>query len=196
MKNLISVLALAASLMAAAPPARPPQVPRPVGKMVFNSTKGPISMEKYRGKVTVVMFFSSACSHCGDTAQILEKVLVERKYDFAVIGVTVEDPAMPALGEFAKRNKLSFPMGWVGKDEFFRYTDISPDVRPFIPVLLFIDKDFQVNRQYSHDHKFFTTGEQINATGVVDMLVRTPLGKAKDLPRTSGGGRPLAPVKK
>jgi len=56
-----------------------------------------------------------------------------------------------------------------------------------------IDKDFQVNRQYSQDHRFFTAGQGVlgNTLGVVNMLQATAPGKAKDLPR-----REQAPVKK
>ncbi len=184
MKFLLATLVLGAIGFAATPTPEP-VVPRPVGNMVFDSDKGKISMAKYKGKVTVLMFFHTECPHCVTTAQNLERALAERHHDFEVVGVAVDEVPQRTVPEFVKRNRLSFPVGWVGKDAFFKYADLPSNTRPFIPVLLFIDKDFNVNRQYSQDHIFFTAsgGELKNTLGVVKMLITTELGKAKDLPR-------------
>ena len=94
-----------------------------------------------------------------------------------------------------RKNRISFPIGWAGREAFFKYTDLSPNTKPFVPVLLFIDKDFSVNRQYSQNHPFFNTGALANTRGVVNMLVLTPRGQAKDLPRTQSSA-PKTPAKK
>jgi thiol-disulfide isomerase/thioredoxin len=184
MKSLLIAFVFAAVGFGATPTPEPRQ-PRPVGKMVFDSDKGKISMDKYKGKVTVLMFFHTECSHCITTAQNLERALAERHHDFEVVGVAVDEVPQRAVPEFVKRHRLSYPVGWVGKDDFFKYTDLPPNTRPFIPVLLFIDKDFQINRQYAQNHIFFTAsgGEYTNTLGVVRMLLVTAPGKAKDLPR-------------
>jgi len=184
MRLFLSLFLLAAGLYAAAPPEREPRQPRPVGNMVFDSDHGKISMDKYKGKVTVLMFFHTECSHCVTTAQNLQKALATRK-DFNVVGVAVDEVPQRAVPAFVRKLGLTFPVGWVGKDAFFKYTDLPPETRPFIPVLLFIDKDFNVNRQYSQNHGFFTAGqgELANTLGIVNMLQAAAPGTAKDLPR-------------
>ncbi|MEO8025820.1 MAG: TlpA disulfide reductase family protein [Bryobacteraceae bacterium] len=182
MKYIALTLAFAAALCAA-PGVKPPTLPRPVGNMSFNSVKGKISMDKYKGKVTVLMFFHTSCAHCATTAQLLNQVRRERRGDFEVVGVAVDESPESAVTQFIQRYKIDFPIGWVNQADFFKYTDLDPATKPFIPVVLFIDRDFQVNRQYSQDHPFFK-GEPTNMRGVVNMLVLTAPGKSKDLPRT------------
>src|SRR5262249_5489964 len=112
--------------------------------------------------------------------------------DFQIIGVAVDETPTPAVPDWGKRNRIEFPLGWVDKDSFFRYTDLPNNTRPFVPILLFVDKDFEVNRQYAHGHPFFTSGEERKAAGIVNMLALTAPGKAKDLPRTQTAPQPAA----
>jgi len=138
------------------------------------------------------MFFHTECDHCTNTAKQLVQLQKLRRNDFAVVGVALDEISpQQAVAMWVKKNGVTFPVGWTGKDNFFKAIDTPSNTKPFVPVLLFIDKDFEVNRQYQQNHPFCSAGEQRNTAGVVDMLMRTAPGKAKDLPRTQ-----TAPAKK
>ena len=66
--------------------------------------------------------------------------------------------AKQKLAEFIRLYKPNFPVGTV--DGYFvnNYAQITPQMRPQVPILFFIDRDRMIRAQYFGQDAFFNTG--------------------------------------
>jgi hypothetical protein len=94
-----------------------------------------------------------------------------------VIAGAFNPDARQKLAEFIRLYKPTFPVGTV--DGYFvnNYAQITPQMRPQVPFLFFIDRDRVIRAQYFGQDAFFNTGNLAqNIRGELDKLVaqKTP----------------------
>jgi thiol-disulfide isomerase/thioredoxin len=95
-------------------------VPRPAPNLDFVDANGKhIMLSSYRGKVVVIQFLLTTCSHCQAFSMVLSKMQAELgPRGFQALGVSWnagEDPKVPAAGlvrDYASKYATDFPVGY------------------------------------------------------------------------------------
>lgn len=133
-------------------PASPTPIPLPDGKK--------INLQQYKGKVVLFVIFSLTCPDCIENLQMINRI--QKQYGpqgFQAIGGAGDDNAQNQIAPFVARYKISFPIGYLNKDQMIALADIGKNQRPTAPIFLFIDRNNSVRFQYFGDHPFFKTAE-------------------------------------
>jgi peroxiredoxin len=148
---LLPAVALAATLFAQAPlaPKGPSATPRPSGEFVIHMTDGSQKLlSAYRGKVVVMAFMFTTCTHCQHTAGILAKVQTEyAAKGVQVLGVTIDPGAQQGIPRFLKITGANFPVGFSAQDQAITFLH-APTDGWYVPMLAFIDRTGTVRSQY------------------------------------------------
>jgi peroxiredoxin len=128
------------------PAVAPAKVPRPSGEFVINMPDGSSKLlSSYRGKMVVLAFMYTTCTHCQHMAGVLNKV----QADFAgkgvqVLGVTFDPTAQRDVATFNKLYATGFTCGWAPEamvKNFMHVTDY------YVPMLAFIDRTGTIRSQ-------------------------------------------------
>ena len=129
-----------------------PPVPRPANEFRIVSPSGkPVKLSDYRGKVVLLQFLYTTCSHCQATARMLSKLQEEfGPRGLQVLGVAFNQDAQerPAMvDEFMKSNSLAFPVGSASPDTVLGYLGASVMERFVVPQIMVIDRHGVVRAQ-------------------------------------------------
>ncbi len=145
MKRLLLVLSLATVSLVAG------LIPRPAGEMSFDVPgKGKQTLSQYRGKVVMLVAFLTTCPHCQRATRIMTGI----QRDFAskglqVIEVGFSDRDTPeTIKNFVATYKPNFPVGLVDGEYFVKWSLLTPDMRPTVPMVFIIDRKGMVQAQY------------------------------------------------
>ena len=151
LRNALLALAATASAFAATPrPVASISIPTPEGKR--------INLTQFRGKVVLMVIFSTTCRDCIKSIDLLNSVQKQfGPQGFQVVGAAGDDNAQYLVQPFVQRYRPIFPVGYLTVDEMIRLGDIPKDKHPFVPIFLFIDKRGIVRFQYYGDDPFFKT---------------------------------------
>jgi peroxiredoxin len=146
----ISVCALgfcAARGLLAAPP-----VPRPAQEITIETPEGKLSVPRaFRGKVVVMQFLYTTCTHCQATARMLsglERDLGPR--GFQVVGVAFNEEAQnspEAIHRFVAANQVNFPVGAASREAVMKYLGISVVERFVVPQIMIVDRKGVIRAQ-------------------------------------------------
>lgn len=135
--------------------------PRPVSQAPIPLPDGKkINLRQYHGKVVLFVIFSLTCPDCIENLQMISRLQKDfGSQGFQAIGAAGDDNAQYQIGPFAQRYKISFPIGYLTKEQMIAIGDMEKDRRPIAPIFLFIDKNSTVRFQYYGDHPFFKTAD-------------------------------------
>jgi peroxiredoxin len=176
---LLRLLALAAILPIACAAQSPQPSPRPAAGFSIQTTAGsPIQLSAYRGKVVVLAFIITTCPHCQRTVGLLSKL--QREYGsrgFQALASAVEESAAQDLPEFMERFQPAFPVGFDGRDSVLQFLQHSPDVRWFMPQMVFIDRQGMIRGHYGGTDRFLAENEENNLRGEIELLLNEPAPK-------------------
>lgn len=154
------------------------KTPRPLAPVIILGPDGKnIDLRKYRGHTILLMIFSTGCAHCIqmiDTMNDLEKQFAPR--GLQVIGAAGDPNAKFLLGPFIQRYRPGFPVGYIEKDAIIKVAEVPPNVRPVVPILMFIDKWGMVREQYYGDHPVIKNGGPALKALTQAMVGVTPVG--------------------
>lgn len=159
---------LLAPLVGATLPRRSPEfaVKLTTGRQLLLST--------YRGKVVVLMFVSTDCSHCQTTSQLMESIQKEyRPRGLQTMAVAFNDMAMMLVPGFISKTGATFPVGFGARESVFAYLQRSLTIQTYVPIMVFIDRQGMIRGQYVGDDKFFENPEK-NIRGMLETLLKEP----------------------
>ncbi len=182
MKLRMTIALLAAQAALAA------NVPRPAGDLAINLAPGKqIHVSQYKGKTVVVAFILTYCTHCQNAI----RALIKAQSEFGARGVQVlatatEDTAAASLPKFMKEFAPNFPVGYNQAGEFMSYMQHPPMLVPYMPGLMFIDKNGVIQAQYEGRDAFL----EESATE------RNIFAKLREMLGTGQAGRPVPGKKK
>lgn len=163
------------------------QVPRPSPEFAINTLNGhQILLSQYRGKVVVLAFVLTYCSHCQSTTQILTRL--QNEYGprgFQVLGSAIEDMAKMALPDFIKRFQPSFPVGFNNRDSVLDYLQHPVMYKLMMPQVVFVDRQGAIRAQYAGDDPYFGAGQEKNLRATIESLLKENGGA----PRNKSGAR-------
>src|SRR3982751_6144270 len=155
--KLFRALAVVALISVAMPFARAAVVPRPSPDFTINIPQGkPLRISQFKGKVVVVAFILTYCSHCQKTIQVLSKL--QKEYGprgLQVVASATEEMAGAALPGFMRQFAPPFPVGLNTTNEFINYMQHPVMLQLYMPGLVFIDKDGVIRAQYEGKADFF-----------------------------------------
>ena len=179
MKPLVALLMLAALVPGA--PAAESARPSPAYNMQRVDATA-ISLSQYRGKVVVLAFIHTTCSHC----QQLTTDMIPLAKEYAPRGVqflecAFNDDAMAALPEFLQRFSPPFPVGYGSTASVLAYLQRTlTDPRPmYVPQIVFLDRAGVIRGEFSADEPFFVDAPASIRTQLEKMLTIARTAPAK-----------------
>ena len=147
-------------------------VPRPLLDMAIPAPAGKISLKQYRGKVMAVAIFSTTCGDCVKVIEILNRA--QKDYGskgFQAVAGSGDENAQYLIGPFKQRYNITYPIGYLTKDEMIKLGDIPKDKRPVAPIVLFVDRKGTVKFQYYGDDNFLKGGNEQGIRALIQHLL-------------------------
>ena len=145
----ISILALAT--IALAMPTLPRRSPEfSIVEPLADGKPGKTTLlSTYRGKVIVLAFVHTTCSHCQAFVQELTKLHVELgPRGFQPVAIAWNEHANMLVPSFVKEFKVDFPVGSVDSyDSVMSFMGFSIMERPVVPLVVVIDRKGMIRAQ-------------------------------------------------
>lgn len=169
----------AASALAVPLAAQEPKLPRPampLDVVLPDGTK--LNTAKYAGKVCVVEFLFTTCSHCQDASRHLSAL--NREFGargLQPIGAAFNEGAMMLVPAFVKDFNVNYPVGVVSREKVLEYLTLSPVTRLTVPLVAFIDRRGNVRYQSNPSSTEALHSEQ-RMRQIIDELLKEPAGAA------------------
>jgi peroxiredoxin len=161
------------------------RTPRPVARVLILTPdrKPPIDPTRYRGHTVVLVIFSTECSNCIKTLDIMNHLQKEfGAQGLQVLGAAGDDRAKFLLEPFISRYRPLFPVGYLDKTGIIKLAEVPKDVLPVAPIVLFIDRWGMVREQYYGDNPIFKDAEKSLRALTMGMLRVTPVGSTAPAP--------------
>ena len=126
------------------------RTPRPIADLPIPAPGGKqIQLKQYRGKVVLLALITTTCAECIKSVEIFNRLQKEfGPQGFQMVAAAVNLSAKTDVAPFAERYKVGFPMGYLDHAEFNKIADVGSDQRPFVPIVIFIDRAGVVRFQY------------------------------------------------
>lgn len=139
----------AAALFAASLFAQPLSPPRKAGEFVIHMNDGSQKLlSSYRGKVVVMAFMYTTCTHCQHTAGLLSKIQTEyANKGVQVFGATIDQDAKAGTPGFIKLTGANFPVGYSTPDQAMKFLG-GPSEGWYVPMLAFVDASGMLRSEY------------------------------------------------
>ena len=147
--------------------------PRPLADVpIPTPDQKKINLKQYRGKVVVLVLFSTTCGDCVQTVALMSKIQTEMgPRGLQVVGAAFDENAAYTVEGFGQRYRPSFPLGFLDQASAIKIADIPKDMRPFVPIMMFIDRLGTVRVQYyGNDPVFKQQDKAFHA--IVDSLLK------------------------
>ncbi len=165
----VSVLVAATAMVVSAA-----KLPRPLAdsKIQMPASDKPLRLIDTRGKIRVIVLMSSHCAECKAAVKIFSKVeRVYRAKGIVFYGAAVDVTNPRELTPFLVETQSSFPIGVMTQFDTEQAADFKSPERPFVPIVLFVDKTNHVKFQFSGNEDFFK--DQENRTrGVLETMLK------------------------
>jgi peroxiredoxin len=150
---LMTVVATAAFANVAS--AQSPVIPRPLADVPIKTAKDPIDLKKYRGKMLVIGLMSTTCAHCATAMETLRSVQNSLGPKGLQVVAAVGDPvSQEKINAFAKTANANFPVGFLDQPQFMKLADLKEGQRPFVPVMLYVDRKGIIRSQVFGDDPY------------------------------------------
>jgi peroxiredoxin len=169
---------LATSLFAAT-------IPRPAPELTFRLTSGqPAKLSQWRGKVILLEFLLTTCSHCQRTSQTMNKLQAEyASRGVQSVGVAINDENGSLTAAYVKELGLKYPVGWTKHPVAVDFLQHPVMVSMMMPQLVVIDRKGVIRAQYPGTDPFFEK-EEAGIRKWINSLLKESGGS-----RTSAGGK-------
>ncbi|MEX2302292.1 MAG: TlpA disulfide reductase family protein [Bryobacterales bacterium] len=152
-------------------------VPRPAPPLRMKTLSGDVtSLWALRGKVVVVMFFSTDCGHCHEAAKVLVPLHKElRSRGFEILGVATNSKAAENLDRFADVFDVEFPLAVGSRVDWARFGRFPVRSRPpYVPHLLFVDRSGTIRGEFRGEDRAFYDNLEERFRAVVEPLLEEP----------------------
>jgi thiol-disulfide isomerase/thioredoxin len=172
MRSLIlcsALAALGASVYAASP------VPRPALPMEMVDSSGVKHvLANYKGKVVVVQFLLTTCSHCQAFSGVLGKLQTEYgPRGFQALGAAVNEATPEMARNYFTQFAKVFPVGPYDEGLIYKFLGLSVMDQPGFPQIAVIDRKGQIREQSSgnyNDHQ--PLQDEPHLRGLIETLLK------------------------
>jgi peroxiredoxin len=169
-----AVLAMASALTLLAA-----DVPRPAKPLKLKTLEGQeLTLNQLRGKVVAVMFFSTDCPHCQQTAQVLSPIYAEWKSrGLEILGLAVNPSAAGNLQEFRQKYGATFPLGLTTRADWSSFGEFSVMHNPYVPYMLIVDRNGVIREEHPGQDRAFWLDQENKLRQTFDALLKEPAKK-------------------
>jgi peroxiredoxin len=128
--------------------AQPPVIRKAPEIMISEPSGKNTPVSSLKGKVVVVAFIYTTCSHCQDESRMLTKLLKELgPQGLQVVGVAFNDNAALLVPSFVQEFGVPFPVGSAPADAVMGYLGFSVMDRYVVPQVMVIDRKGNIRAQ-------------------------------------------------
>ena len=151
-------------------------VPRAAPDLTVKTSAGEgLSLAQLRGKVVMVMFFSTDCSHCQTTTRLLSPIYDDLKpQGLEIVGVAINPSAAGNLDSFAKNFGAKFPLALGTRADSTKFAEISVMAKFFVPYLFFVDRNGIVREEHEGGDRRFFGDQAKNIRSALEALLKEP----------------------
>lgn len=159
------------------------QTPRKSPEFQINMTGGkqPILLSSYKGKVIVFASILTTCPHCQHSVTLLTKLQNELgPRGLQVIACAIQEAPELAVPLFIKQFNPPFPVGsTTDANAVLDYYQYSPSNLPKMPMLAFIDRQFNIRTQHQggEDAFFGDPQQESNLRAEIEALLKPAAAK-------------------
>jgi hypothetical protein len=166
-RSVIVLLCLASAAFAA----------RPLPDVLISSPsgKGKLDLKHYRGKVIALALISTQCEDCIRLVALLD--LLEKQYGprgLQAVAAAINDDAPAETGPLVQRYRPHYPVGFLDRDSAMKLAALPPGTRPYVPIVIFVDRNGVVRYQFSAADKAMQDGEKLLRTIITGLLNEDP----------------------
>ncbi len=180
------------ALICLAAPVTGATVPRPAPDFTIHLTNGKqVQLSQYRGKVVVLTFILTTCSHCQRTTGYLNKLQTEfGPRGLQVIESAIEENARANVPGFVQQFQTTYPVGYnVNTVQVLDFLQHPTMMIPHMPLLAFIDRQGVIRAQHEgNEEPFFGPEHEQHLRSQIEML----LGDGPGVSRKTGRKSPAA----
>ncbi|HLJ13047.1 MAG TPA: TlpA disulfide reductase family protein [Bryobacteraceae bacterium] len=109
---------------------------------------GQLLLSSYRGKVVLLEFLVTTCSHCQHEAQVVSKLYEEfAPRGFQALGVAFDTTDPAAVANFSRNFQVKFPVGFSPRPPVTDYLNVSATNRLMVPQVVLIDRKGMIRVQ-------------------------------------------------
>ncbi len=151
--------------------------PRPAPPLKFTAHDGrSVSLDDLKGKVVLVMYFSTDCPHCQTTAETLAPIYAELKpQGLEVVGLALNPTAKTNLGGFIGNYRVAFPVGLANRAGFARFAGLSVMARFYYPYLLFVDREGNLREEHQGSDGMYFADLNASLRQTLGALIAEPV---------------------
>lgn len=138
-----------------------------------------LNTSKFAGKVCVVEFLFTTCSHCQEASRHIS--MLNREYGprgFQPIGAAFNEGAMMLVPAFIKDFNVNYPVGVVSREKVLEYLALSPVTRLTVPLVAFLDRKGNVRYQSNPAGPEVLHSEQ-RMRQIIEELLKEPAGSQR-----------------
>jgi thiol-disulfide isomerase/thioredoxin len=150
-------------------------IPRPAPEFVIQTPSGQALLSQFRGKVILLTFMFTTCSHCQHSVGVINPI--QKEYGprgFQALGAAFNENAAQLLPGFLAQFQPAYPMGATTRDTVMEYLQVSANTPIYVPVFVFIDKKGMIREQHIGDNDKFLDDQDKNIRAVIESLLKEP----------------------
>jgi peroxiredoxin len=135
---------------------------RPAGAIVISMPGGGTQpLAKLKGKPVLLAYFVTDCRHCQVFLGSMNSLYQEYSAKgIEFLGVALDENPEQAVKGFVNRYQIRFPVGFVNQEQFFKFTALDPNTRPFVPILSVVQRDGTIRLQFTGRDPLLAQGSE------------------------------------
>jgi hypothetical protein len=189
-------LTAAMAMICMAAPLAGATLPRPAPDFTINLTNGrQIRLSQYRGKVVVLAFILTTCSHSQRTTGYLNKLQMELgPRGLQIIESAIEEQARANVPGFVQQFQTPYPVGYnTNTVQVLDFLQHPTMMIPHMPLLAFIDRQGTIRAQHEgNEEPFFGPEHEQYLRNQIEALLKEGAAPA----RKKGAKKGAAPKKR
>jgi peroxiredoxin len=141
------------------------KTPKPAPELVITLNGGEqVLLSKFKGKVVVLEFLLTTCSHCQACSAVMQKLSNEMGDKFQPLGTAINPQNMTQarmmIPQYVASVGLKFPVGWTKSDMAYQWLGAENSNGPiYFPQLAFIDRKGVIRHHFPGGHDFYRDEE-------------------------------------
>jgi len=158
-----------------------PPVPRPAKPFEIVEPNGKHdSLANLKGKVVLIQFLYTTCSHCQAYSQLLNKIQAEYgPKGFQALGAAFNEANNDMAKEYMGKYATGFPVGPVDRNTVLAFLSFSVMDQVFVPQIAVIDRKGQIREQTEAKSEGPAPLQvESHLRGLIEKLLAEPAGAA------------------
>ena len=155
-------------------------IPRPAPEFTIHlPNKQQLLLSQHRGKVVLLEFIFTTCSHCQHASQLISKLQTEYgPKGFQALAVAFNDMSHLFVDDFKRDFRVNYPVGFSAREPIIDFLQVSPNLGLHVPQVVFIDRKGIIRHQ-SLAQNDSVTHTEASMRKWIEQLLAEPAGISK-----------------